>query len=194
MATESSVRTISRIHLRLATITLGLFFGMTALVVATATAADQKYTAYNIWYEHPNKVYSTGYQKGTMLPAGSEITNVKVKRKVVLFIDKHTQTKFKIIFMRKHHPGLGIKEFANRLITTKDFATMTKGFTKADVEAIKAGKIRPGMSKEAVLVSVGYPPEIRTPSTKLDTWVYWRDRFRNYPVTFTNEKVVRSGQ
>ena len=48
--------------------------------------------------------------------------------------------------------------------------------------------------EKAVLVSVGYPPEVATVSTELDTWKFWRDRFRNYMVYFSNGKVTKSEQ
>ena len=47
-------------------------------------------------------------------------------------------------------------------------------FTKKEQTAIKAGKAEVGMSKEAVLVSLGYPPAHATPSLKQDEWKYWK--------------------
>ena len=175
----------------------GLALGVVLAILAaplTAAAADaQKYTAYNLWYEHPQKLYSTGYEKGTMIPAGTAVSQVKVSRKAVSFVDG-SGTRFTVLFVAKHHPGLSAEQFADRLLTTKSLAELTKGMSTKEVEAIKQGKVETGMSKAAVLVAIGYPPEIRTPNTDLDTWTYWRDRFRSYPVTFANGKVTQSGQ
>jgi len=161
--------------------------------LAAATADEQKFTAYNLWYEHPEKVYSTGYEKGAMIPVGSAVSQVKVSRKAVSFVDE-SGTRFTVIFVAKHHPGLKSEQFAERLFTTKNLAELTKGMSAKEVEAIKKGEVHPGMSKAAVLAAVGYPPEIRTAKTDLDTWTYWRDRFRTYTVTFADGKVQQSGQ
>ena len=50
------------------------------------------------------------------------------------------------------------------------------------------------MSRKAVLLAAGYPPEVGTASTKLDTWKYWRHRFGSYPVRFSDGKVGSSEQ
>jgi len=172
---------------------LGVALVILAAPLTAAAADEQKFTAYNLWYEHPQKVYSTGYEKGTMIPAGTAVSQVKVSRKAVSFVDG-SGARFRVIFNAKHHPGLNSEQFADRLLTAKNFAELTKGMSGKDVEAIKKGEVHPGMSKAAVLVAVGYPPEIRTANTDLDTWTYWRDRFRTYTVTFADGKVQQSGQ
>jgi len=173
---------------------LGVALVILVAPLTAATADEAKFTAYNLWYEHPQKVYSTGYEKGTMIPAGSAVSQVKVSGKAVSFVADGSGTRFTVIFMRKHHPGLNIDQFADRLLTSKNFADLTKGMSAKEVEAIKKGEVQAGMSKAAVLAAVGYPPEIRTANTDLDTWIYWRDRFRTYTVTFADGKVQQSGQ
>src|SRR5882672_12484124 len=63
-----------------------------------ASAADRLYTAYNIWFEQPTKVYSTGYQKGNILPAGSEVKDVNRSRSKVEFTDVKLNMKFSAEF------------------------------------------------------------------------------------------------
>ncbi len=159
-----------------------------------ASAADRLYTAYNIWFEQPTKVYSTNYQKGNLLPAGSEVKDVSRSSKKVEFTDPKLNMKFSVEFVGKHHPGLTGEQWADRFLTTRDFAALTKGLTAAEIKAIRAGQVQAGMSKKAVLVSVGYPPEVATASTKLDAWKYWRHRFGSYLVHFGNGKVTKSEQ
>lgn len=47
-------------------------------------------------------------------------------------------------------------------------------FTPQEQKAIKAGKAEVGMSKEAVLLALGYPPAHATPSLQQDEWKYWK--------------------
>lgn len=159
-----------------------------------ASAADRLYTAYNIWFESPQKVYSTNYQKGNILPAGSEVKDVKRSSGKLEFTDVRLNLRFSFEFVGKHHPGLTGDQWIDRFLTTRDFAELSKGLTAAEVKAIKAGQVQAGMSRNAVLLSAGYPPEVATASTQLDIWKYWRDRFRNYLVRFSDAKVASSEQ
>ena len=166
-----------------------------ALAAANAaSAADRLYTAYNIWFEQPTKVYSTNYQKGNILPAGSEVKDVNRSSNGVEFTDPNLGLKFSVEFVGKHHPGVTWEQWADRFLTTKNFAALSNGLTAAEINAVKAGKIQAGMSKKAVILAAGYPPEVATASTKLDTWKYWRHRFGSFSVHFSNGKVSKSEQ
>jgi hypothetical protein len=64
-----------------------------------------------------------------------------------------------------------------------------------DQEGIKAGKAMPGMTKQGVMVALGYPARNRTPSTDENTWVYWKGRFNIVSVNFDGTgKVVSIGE
>jgi hypothetical protein len=159
-----------------------------------ASAAEPLYTAYNIWFEQPTKVYSTNYQKGNILPAGSEVKDVNRSSKYLEFTDVKLNMKFAVEFVGKHHPGLTKEQWIDRFLGTRDFAALSSGLTAAEIKAIRAGQVQAGMSKKAVLLAAGYPPEVATASTELDVWKYWRHRFGSYPVQFDNGKVSKSEQ
>ncbi len=160
----------------------------------SASAADRLFTAYNIWFESPQKLYSTNYQKGNVLPAGSEVKEVNRSSRKLEFVDVKSNMKFSIEFVVKHHPGVKPEQWIDRLLTTRDFSALTRGLTADEIKAIKAGQAKAGMSRKAVLVSIGYPPEVATASPDLDVWKFWRDRFRTYSVKFTDGKVSSSEQ
>jgi hypothetical protein len=159
-----------------------------------ASAADRLYTAYNIWFESPQKVYSTNYEKGNILPAGSEVKDVKRSKDKLEFTDVTLDLRFTFEFVDKHHPGLTGEQWMARFLTTQDFAALSQGLTSEEIKAIRAGEVKAGMSRKAVLLAAGYPPEVGTASTKLDTWKYWRHRFGSYPVRFSEGKVESSEQ
>src|SRR5258708_8556765 len=135
-----------------------------------ASAADPLYTAYNIWFEQPTKVYSTNYQKGNIFPAGSPVKDVVRSKSKLEFTDPKLNLKFSIEFVGKHHPGLTGEQWIDRFLTTRDFAALTRGLTAAALKAIRAGQAQAGMSQKAGLLSAGHPPEVATASTELDTW------------------------
>src|SRR5712671_5911620 len=159
-----------------------------------ASAADPLYTAYNIWFEQPTKVYSTNYHKGNIFPAGSQVKDVVRSKSKLEFTDPKLNMKFSIEFVGKHHPGVTAEQWMSRFLTTRDFAALSQGLTAAEIKAVRAGEVWAGMSKKAVLLAAGYPPEVATASTQLDTWKYWRHRFGSYSVQFSDGNVSKSEQ
>lgn len=163
---------------------------------ADLVAADEEptlYTAYNIWYEQPTKIWSTNYQKGRLLPAGTAIKNVKQSRKYIRFTDADTDVTYTIFLIPDHHPGKSMGDIYQRYVTDKSLDQLTEGFSQSEHDAIKSGTVVNGMSKEAVIVCYGYPPEIATPSTKLDGWKYWRHRFKSFTIEFDDDGKVDYG-
>jgi hypothetical protein len=171
-----------------------LFAILAFAAASAASAADRLYTAYNIWFESPTKVYSTNYQKGNILPAGSEVKDVKRSSEKLEFTDVNLGMRFTFEFVGKHHPGLTGEQWMDRFLTARDFAALSQGLTDSEIKAVRAGEVKAGMSRKAVLLAAGYPPEVATASTKLDVWKYWRHRFGSYLVRFSDGKVSKSEQ
>jgi len=151
----------------------------------------QRYLAYNVWYEKPKSVWSTNYKRGRVIHAGTPVTDVRVGtlrgHSILAFkVPSMGNAEFMLHYVARHHGALTFSAFKNRLFTTEDFATLTKGLSKAEIEAIKSPRpyICKGMTKKAAIMSWGYPPEVDTPSTKLNTWKYWIHRYRTVLVYF----------
>ncbi len=49
---------------------------------------------------------------------------------------------------------------------------------------IKSGRIRQGMTRDDVLLSMGYPPGHKTPDLGLNTWIYWQSKVNTLEVHF----------
>ena len=47
-----------------------------------------------------------------------------------------------------------------------------------------------GMSKDGVVLAIGYPPEHKTPSLKNNRWVYWASRWNKFAVLFNKDGLV----
>ena len=151
----------------------------------------QRYTAYNIWYEKVDSVWSTNYKAGMVIPAGTKVTNVKIgsqrNHPILAFtVPSLDNAEFVVHFNSRHHGNLAFSTFKNRMFTTKTFAELTRGFTAKEIEAIKSSQplITKGMSKKAAVIAFGYPPEVATPSTNANAWKYWINRWKTIIVRF----------
>jgi hypothetical protein len=66
-----------------------------------------------------------------------------------------------------------------------------KGLTELELETIKQGQVVKGMSKNSVLISLGYPPKHMTPNLDSHLWKYWRNRFKSFNVEFDDSGLVK---
>ena len=161
-----------------------------------------RYLAYNVWYEKPDNVWSTNYKTGMVVPAGTPVSNVRIgykrSHKLVAFsVPSMGDTEFIIHFTKAHHGNLSFSAFKKRMFTTKTFKEMSKGFSKDEIEAITSPRpfICKGMSKRAVIMAWGYPPEVATPATTLNIWKYWINRYRTILVYFNKKgRVIQEVQ
>ena len=151
-------------------------------------AQDQKlYLGYNLWYQKPDKIMSLNLKIGKRLPAGVEVDQVRKsggRTPRVSFRVVKLDQRFQIFFYRKYHPRVEFEDFVNTLIQSKNFNQLTSGFSQMEIDNVLAGTISPGMSKQAVLVAYGPPPQHRTPSTDASKWLYWTTRSRSFAVNF----------
>ncbi len=148
------------------------------------------YTAYTLWYENPKKMSSVNYHVGTIIPPGSKVIHISFRRKTIEFQLVDGGRRFSITFNPKFHPGVSIKEFTNRLFAAQPLEERIKKFSNQEKAMIRRSALGNGMSKEAVLVAWGYPPEHQTPSTNANTWLYWRNRFMTQAVDFNQNGQV----
>jgi len=155
---------------------------------APAASPEKLYTAYNMWFENSENFLAINYKKGMLIPAGTEVSNVGVastkRTPMIAFTTVKNGQTFNVGFVAKYHPGLSAQDYVKKMFTGKNFEALTAGMTQNEVKAIKEGRLVIGMSKAAVLVAYGYPPEHRTPSLSSNTWIYWIDRFRNKAILF----------
>ncbi|MDY6792118.1 MAG: hypothetical protein SWH54_12695 [Thermodesulfobacteriota bacterium] len=173
------------------------FVFLTAFVPDRAIAGQTLYTAYNVWFEKPERIWSINYKKGAVIPAGTqvrdvEITTINRRHKAIIFTTVKEKRGFCIYWIRKYHPGKTIQQFKKNLFTTHKFTDLTSGMSKDEITAIKKGEIINGMSKKAVLVSFGPPPEHATFSQDHIVWTYWTSKFIRMKIYFDDDGIVRS--
>lgn len=154
------------------------------------------YTAHNIWFENPQKVYAINFKRGIMIPAGTRVYKINYTEGSPYYIQFNIDgfaKKFSVYISRRWQPGLKEKQLISRMFTYKNFEELTTGLSVEEIEMIKKGEVSVGMSKRAVEISYGFPPLHRTPSYEDNkNWVYWMSRNRVKYISFDNDwKVAR---
>ena len=76
------------------------------------------------------------------------------------------------------------------MFTEKTFSELTAGMNEYEIEAIQQGKVKINMSKDAILVSYGYPPEHRTPELEKKMWLFWINRFQTKAIHFDENDIT----
>jgi hypothetical protein len=153
-------------------------------------SAEGIFTAYNLWYEVPDRMYCINYARGQLIPAGYRVASIDSfhrafkKNPAVRFTLEGVTGYFDIYFNAGYHPGVDFTRFCNRLFVRQPFNELTRGLSLLELESIRRGRVAAGMCRRAVLIAFGYPPEHRTPRLEARTWTYWESRFKERVIHF----------
>jgi hypothetical protein len=143
------------------------------------------YTQFSLLQEKDN-FRTTNYRKGFLIPVNTRVSLVSIGSKMVELKLADSGQPLTIENVPKH--------------TNEDMQTAFKkivgprkvdlsAFSVAEQESILAGQVKKGMGRKAVLVAIGYPPQIETPNLDSNDWTYWSSRFNKFIVHFKNGKV-----
>jgi hypothetical protein len=118
------------------------------------------YTCCNLHYEDPAKISDANYFVSSTLPFGSAVVLQHMTNKYVTF-SSGAQT-----FTIKHEYGTNetVEQFARKLLVEVDPRERFATFSPAVRDAITDGRVEVGMTREQVLMALGYPPTHRTAS------------------------------
>lgn len=144
------------------------------------------FTRISMWYEK-NKHIATNYERGTLLPINSEVEFLGVARKGPRI--KRIDTG-EVIYLENvpEYSGKSNHDLAARYLS--DRKTTIEKLPSEIQDAIRAGQLRLGMTKEQAILARGYPPSHKTPSIEGDRWVFWSSRFVQQTIVFQNGSLV----
>lgn len=151
----------------------------------TPKAGGSYYTRHNLMYERGSHV-TTNYWRGQLLPINSRVTltSLKPKKMVLTLASGDTVA----VAWAKKFSQRPLAEIASELLG--DRAVPVDRLGKELAGAIKSGELRLGMSKEQVIMTRGYPPRHKTPSTDSNRWQYWSSRFVYRTLVFQDDLLV----
>jgi hypothetical protein len=139
---------------------------------------------------------STNYvQVPKFVPAGTAFTFDSAslrRRSTILAMTGEDGATYEIEFVPKHSL-MPLGEWIDRQFSTAP-VELPADLTELERDAIATGKIVNGMSRAAVFLAVGYPPQSINPSLEDTTLNYQRNRFARRAVVFdANDQVAAGG-
>ena len=190
-----------------------------ALVLASACkgpsvphpmTSQTRYLCCNMRYEKP-EVSDANYLKGTLIPFGTRVQILEVGRKTVKFQPAgHPPITFvlkygdKVLTMDQCLDRLFLAEDPHaKLMRVRDDAAPQKAPRKGERarnperasdrvgKLIDQGVVDVGMTRDQVLMALGYPPAHRTPALDAPVWTYWQNRWATMQVYFDGDRVAR---
>ena len=85
---------------------------------------------------------------------------------------------------------LAMPAFARRYVVPEDPQPKLRGFPKKVQDAIASMRVTRGMTREQVLMAIGYPISSETPHLDAKVWKYWLWTFSPYDITFDDRGLV----
>lgn len=144
------------------------------------------YTQFSL-FEEKGRFRTTNYRRGFLIPINTPVTLLSIDSKrievkvndgaetlVVENVPKYTNEDVPTAFR---------KVFGKRKVNLGQFSP-------AEQKLILEGKVDKGMSREAVLAAIGYPPAHMTPDLKADSWTYWSNLYDRFVVRFKGDRVA----
>jgi len=173
------------VGLALLTFALGACGARTEYAVAQG---GQVYTLVNIHAPaRGNQLSSVNYQGEVLIPVCTPVTFSRITDRRAFFTVQTTGQAFDYVFHRR-----SLREPVDQHLA-RYFGTACPDLTQLSQEdqaGVRDGHVYQGMTKQGVLIAIGYPPQHRTPSLDGDVWRYWRARNGTFEVYYQNGVVA----
>jgi len=148
---------------------------------AAAPSLPSGYTCCNLHYEN-DWISDANWGSMPMIPAGASIKVLDYGRyRIMTEIDGRSM-RLGLDYGRQQP----LEEWAQKIVVTDDPRRKIASWPPVVRDAVRAGKVAIGMSKEQVIVALGYPPMHQTPSLDAPQWKYWHTGFGSFLVVWDN--------
>ncbi|MBZ4421107.1 hypothetical protein [Myxococcus sp. RHSTA-1-4] len=162
------------------------------LLTALSAQAEVLFSQANFLL-NKNQLSAVNYRnKGALLSVGTQVEVLERDDDEVRCRVVETGAEFRFV----SHKSLGknASELFSGFFSASDPAARIAALTPEEQKQVKAGELAKGMSRDAVLLTIGPPPPHRTPSLGATKWTYWSSKFFTFDVVFNAEgKVVSYG-
>jgi len=153
---------------------------------APSLEPEGRFTCCNLRYES-DEVSDANYWVGETIPAGTPVKIESVKPHSVTIVAGDKKLTLKHEYGTKEE---SFEQYLQKILVRYDPRRRIGEFPDEVQSAIAKAKVERGMTREQVLVSLGYPPSHRTPSLQDLEWTYWYNRWITYKVLFDQRGKV----
>ena len=145
-----------------------------------------RFTCCNL-HRDGSELSDANYWIGTTLPVGTRVHIESATPDSVTFVAGGEKLTLKQEYGTKQET---FEQYVGKILVTDDPHRRISEFPDEVQSAIAKGKVERGMTREQVLLSLGYPPAHKTPSLEELEWTYWYNRLRGYRVVFDQRGKV----
>lgn len=165
---------------------------MSALLVGAEVLAQQKptgFTCCNMRHDAPNDwINDINYTSGTrLIPVGSAASVTDYGR--YRFFATIDGKKYRI--GNDYSRDLNNEDFAKKYIVAEDPKLKIAKFPADIREAISQGKVKKGMTREQVIMSLGHPVTSENPDPKNSLLRYWLSSFDEFQIMFDSSDRIK---
>jgi hypothetical protein len=155
----------------------------------TAYVIEGETLVYTLTNLHPDErrglAYSLNYQQDGLIPVCTQVNIDSVNQRELRFTVASSGRQYRYLFTRHLRDAIDLHMGRYFGPNCPDLTALSD----ADRVGIQQGQVFQGMSKQGVILAVGYPPEHQTPSLEVDQWAYWRNAHRRFLVYFVDGLV-----
>lgn len=141
---------------------------------------------------HPDarrhRMYSLNYQLDGLIPVCTPMRIDRVSERNAIIVDLNTNQRYEYIFDR--HMRETVQQHLDLYFGGQCPQSFIQNLSPIDQQGIREGRVYPGMTKQGVVIAIGYPPSHETPTLDQDVWKYWRSRWSTFTVNFANGVVA----
>ena len=158
--------------------------------LAFAAAAQDLLTGYTCCNLHYDKdwISDANWRRAAMIPAGAKIRVLEYgSNRASVEIDGKPM-RIGQDYGRKEE---SIQQFIQKIVVKSNPQAKIAKYPEKIRQAVRDGVVIPGMTREQVIISVGYPPTHKTPSLESSIWNHWASRAGRYEVHWKGNAVER---
>src|SRR5690606_6270692 len=137
---------------------------------------------------HPDearaRLYSTNYIQDGLIPVCTPVLIENLSAKRMTFTVQNTGRRYTYNFDRRNMRE-DVQTHVSRYFGPSCAADRIGMLPQADQAGIRDGKVYAGMTREGVVIALGYPPP-HANTFEADVWKYWKNRFSTFEVYFVN--------
>ena len=149
------------------------------------------YTLTNLHADPKKKrLFAVNYQQPELIPLCTKVKLDALSGKKLIFTTLNDDQTYQY-FYHKKAAAEPFDIHLKRYFGSKCNAGKVNSLSKIDQAGIKAGIIKKGMSKDGVILAAGYPPRHVTPSTDVNEWTYWKNRYNRVVIEFDAKGTVK---